>query len=291
MCPHTIILLYMCPRTAVYVSSYYYTAVYVSSYGCICVLIHYWATLLNAYANSIFAYTTVCMCPRTAVYVRSYTTGRRNACTLVVCIYSRGSTTFVSSYYYIRVLIQLHMCHHSFFLFRCLFRLPPVLVLHLKRFSKSAFSRGKLNTGPFVRLCMCPHTAMYVSSYHFVSSFYYICVHILLYMCPLICVLILCVLVLLCVLILLYVSSYCYIYVLILLYVSSYCYICVLLLLYVSSYFYICVLILLYVSSHNYRYVLICCIWKGSALVVTRSSKTLAVKRPFARQAEYKSSY
>jgi hypothetical protein len=70
---------YMCPPTIMraYVSSYYYTAVYVSSYGYMCVLMHYWATLLNAYANAIYAYycITVCMCPRTAIYVCSYTTG------------------------------------------------------------------------------------------------------------------------------------------------------------------------------------------------------------------------
>jgi hypothetical protein len=63
---------------------------------------------------------------------------------------------------------------------------------------------------PLIQLCMCPHTAMYVSSYC------YVCVLILLCMCPHTSM---------------YVSSYCYVCVLILLYicpntaiyVSSYC--------------------------------------------------------------------
>jgi hypothetical protein len=99
---------------------------------------------------------------------------------------------------------------------------------------------------------MCPHTAIYVSSY------YYISVLILLSICPHTAI---------CVLITIHVSSYYYILVLIPLYVSSYYYTCVLILLYmcphpaifVSSYYHIRVLILLHVPSYNYICVLRTC--------------------------------
>ncbi len=78
----------------------------------------------------------------------------------------------------------------------------------------------------FVCVCVCPHPAIYVSSY------YYICVLILLYMCPQTTI---------------YVSShYYYICVLIILYVCPHTTICVLLCMcphttiHVSSYCYIC---------------------------------------------------
>jgi hypothetical protein len=81
-------------------------------------------------------------------------------------------------------------------------------------------------------LHMCPHTAIYVSSYSCVSSYYY--------MSPYTAI---------------YVSSYCYICVLILLYVSSYFCICVRGQVY-SRYCYVCVLtamqVLLYVYEDTY---------------------------------------
>jgi len=91
-----------------------------------------------------------------------------------------------------------------------------------------------------IPLYMCPHTAIYVSSYYFMcpqtttyASSYYSCPHTTIYL-----------------------SSYYYICVLILLYVSSYYYICPHTTIYVSSYYFmrphttICVLILLYVSTY-----------------------------------------
>ncbi len=63
------------------------------------------------------------------------------------------------------------------------------------------------------KVCMCPHTTTYVSSY------YYVCVLVLLYICVLV------------------------------LLVSSHYYMCPHTTIYVSSFYYICVLILLYMSS------------------------------------------
>jgi hypothetical protein len=117
-----------------------------------------------------------------------------------------------------------------------------------------------------VHLYICPHTAIYVSSYcyrcvFFLIRLYIYVLHISMYSvvkgkCTCIYVLILlymCVLVLLCLCVLtllhlcprtaIYVSSYCYIYIYVLIllsmcphtaiYMSSYCYICVLILLYI----------------------------------------------------------
>ncbi len=78
---------------------------------------------------------------------------------------------------------------------------------------------GSVGAGVLILLYMCPHTAIYVSSYFYmcphttiyVSSYFYMCVLILLYTCPHTPI---CVLILLCVcphtaIYVLYVSSYC----------------------------------------------------------------------------------
>jgi hypothetical protein len=166
------------------------------------------------------------------------------------------------------------------------------LLLDMPKALRAATAVGPLFVGVFsgvlILLYMCPHTTIYVSSYHcicvlilllrrlgpfllvspqvfsyyytyttiYVSSYHYKCVLVPLYMCPHATV---------------NVSSYHYICVLILLLrrlgpfllvspqVFLYYYICVLILLYmcphhttiyVSSYHYMCVLMLLYVSSY-----------------------------------------
>jgi hypothetical protein len=105
---------------------------------------------------------------------------------------------YVSSYYYICVLILLHMCPH---------RLQGQRVRELYVSSYYYMCPHTTTICVLILLHMCPHTTTYVSSYYYicvligfkdsvsenytfvlillyVSSYYYICVLILLHMCP-----------------------------------------------------------------------------------------------------------
>ncbi len=102
-------------------------------------------------------------------------------------------------------------------------------------------------SGALMLLYMCPHTAIYVSSYC------YICVLILLYMCPHTA---------------LYVSSCCSICVLLLLYMCPHTAI------YVSSCCYICVLMLLYMCPHTALYVSAAAYWYGCICICSGDMST-----------------
>ncbi len=97
------------------------------------------------------------MCPHTTTYVSSY----YYICVLVLLHMCPHTTTYVSSDYNICVLILQHMCLHT-----------TICVLILQ------YMCPHTTICVLILLYMCPHTSIYVSSY------YYICVLVLLYVCP-----------------------------------------------------------------------------------------------------------
>ena len=90
------------------------------------------------------------------------------------------TTTYVSSYCYICVLILLHMCAHTaiyvssyyctcvfMLLYMCLHTSRVMLRTHGPRTRASAYDT---NTSSHILLYMCPHTTISVSSYYYISS-------------------------------------------------------------------------------------------------------------------------
>ena len=97
MCPHTAVcvhvLLYVCPHI-LYVSAYCYICVHVLLYVC--------ALNSSFFVNSVrlYRYLTVA-CSATAICVRIL---------LYMCLHT---AIYVSTYYFIRVLIILYVCPHA----------------------------------------------------------------------------------------------------------------------------------------------------------------------------------
>jgi hypothetical protein len=139
------ILMYTCPHTTICVSSYTLLCVIIRLYMCphttVCVLILMSCVLIDV---SSYYY----MCPPTAQYVSSY--------------------CYMSSYYYVCVLILLYMCPHTnVCASSCCYVCPLDTICVL------------------ILLYKCPHTSicvllLYVSAYH-LSSYCYICALLLLY--------------------------------------------------------------------------------------------------------------
>jgi hypothetical protein len=163
MCPHTAINVssycYVCPHTAVCVL----ILLYMSSYCYVCVL--------------ILPY----MCPHTAIYVSSY-------CNICVLIFLHQYTgMYVSSYSYAtHVYVSLILL--CYWLLTCFTSCRHVSSYsYASTHGSTTITEEKKFRVPRTLLCLCPHTAIYVSSYCCA------CVLILLYMCPhtRICVLIL----------------------------------------------------------------------------------------------------
>ena len=99
-------------------------------------------------------------------------------------------TEYVSSYYYICVLILLYMCPHTTICVSSYYYICVLILLHVSSFYYVSSYSSYYYMCVLILLCISPHTTIYL------SSFYYICVLMLLYMCPhsarfLLCVLIL----------------------------------------------------------------------------------------------------
>ena len=178
MCPHTYVSsTSMCPHTTINLFSFLHVSSYVSSYHYIFVLISIYVSAYSLCVSS-FLY----MCPHTPARVHP-TSVLPNRSRLYMCPHT---SIYVSAYLYICVLIPLYMCPHpsiyvSSFLCMCphtTARVNPTSFLP-NRSSASSTNRPRSQaTAHSLRLYMCPHTSIYVSSY------LDICVLIPLYVCP-----------------------------------------------------------------------------------------------------------
>ena len=190
----------MCPHATIYVSSCYYICVLILLYMCphttICVLI----LLYMCPQTSICVLILLNMCP--------HTTGRGRARFLLPCRPARASRRgvcmcvhansllprcYVSSYYYVCVLILLYMCLRT--TFPCpRWRLTRThtsvcvssyILLHVALLPPCRFT----TTCVLIPLCMCPHTA-FPSAIGgacrelAVASRLHMCPHTTVYLCP-----------------------------------------------------------------------------------------------------------
>ena len=152
---------YMCPHTTIYPDYY------------ICVLILRWthsAVCVSPYCYiRILLQTSICVL---ILYVSSY----YYMCVLILLYMCPNTTIYVSSYYYIRVPILINMCPHTTIYVSSCYYISSVLILLYKQVhvSLDAYDTAA-SVCVLILLYMCPNTAIYLSSY------YYICVLILLY--------------------------------------------------------------------------------------------------------------
>jgi hypothetical protein len=159
-------LLDFCPRTTVYVSSYYWTHTTICAY-----FSRYLGPLLPP--PQVPSYSAYCyMCPRTTIYVSSH-------------------TIYVSSYYYICILLPqiwqdpltLHtaICVSLHYYICVLSYYICVLILLYMHTAPTIYAYCSLRYGK----TLCQHRTHPRETLHTaicVSSYYYICVLILLYM-------------------------------------------------------------------------------------------------------------
>jgi hypothetical protein len=145
---------------AIYVSSY--CCICVSSYSCICVLFF---SLPPKNIDDFEAEVEVHAC-----YI----------CVLVL-LYVWPTTKYVSSYYYMCVLIPHYMCPHttlcvSAYYYLCVL-IPLYMCPHTTLYVSSFYYICVL-----ILLCMCLHTTIHVAAYHYM----FVCLHTNIYICVLI---------------------------------------------------------------------------------------------------------